>query len=114
RRPAQCRQAGGQAPQAAAAPAGVGGHARRRRCHRRNTGAGAVRGRPGAPPRRGVNDLSKPTPPESLPSGAAPCPAGGAPSLAIVVKGFPRLSETFIAQEIEGLEQRGLRALLVS
>ena len=29
--------------------------------------------------------------------------------LAIVVKGFPRLSETFIARELEALERRGLR-----
>jgi glycosyltransferase involved in cell wall biosynthesis len=28
--------------------------------------------------------------------------------LAVVVKGFPRLSETFVAQELLGLEQRGL------
>lgn len=31
-----------------------------------------------------------------------------APKLAIVVKGFPRLSETFIARELEALEKRGL------
>jgi len=30
------------------------------------------------------------------------------PSLAIVVKGYPRLSETFIARELDGLEKRGL------
>jgi glycosyltransferase involved in cell wall biosynthesis len=34
--------------------------------------------------------------------------------IAIVVKGYPRLSETFIAQEILGLEQRGLDLLIVS
>jgi glycosyltransferase involved in cell wall biosynthesis len=34
--------------------------------------------------------------------------------VAIVLKGYPRLSETFIAQEIEGLEQRGLQPILVS
>ncbi|MCW5745408.1 MAG: glycosyltransferase [Alphaproteobacteria bacterium] len=34
--------------------------------------------------------------------------------LAVVLKGYPRLSETFIAQEIEGLEHHGLRLLLVS
>lgn len=33
---------------------------------------------------------------------------------AIVVKGYPRLSETFIAQEIRGLEQRGLDIEIVS
>ena len=33
--------------------------------------------------------------------------ADDAPRLAIVVKGYPRLSETFIAQEMLGLEQRG-------
>src|SRR6516164_3690836 len=31
-----------------------------------------------------------------------------------VLKGYPRLSETFIAQEIAALEQRGLKILIVS
>jgi glycosyltransferase involved in cell wall biosynthesis len=35
-------------------------------------------------------------------------------SLAIIVKGYPRLSETFIAQEILALERLGLRLLIVS
>lgn len=34
--------------------------------------------------------------------------------IAVVVKGYPRLSETFIAQEIRGLEQRGLELVIVS
>ena len=34
--------------------------------------------------------------------------------VAIVLKGYPRLSETFIAQEIAALERRGLHALIVS
>ena len=34
--------------------------------------------------------------------------------IAVVVKGYPRLSETFIAQEILGLERRGLDVLIVS
>ena len=34
--------------------------------------------------------------------------------VAFVVKGYPRLSETFIAQEIVGLEQRGLKIRLFS
>jgi glycosyltransferase involved in cell wall biosynthesis len=39
----------------------------------------------------------------------------GAPSrIAVVVKGYPRLSETFIAQEILGLERRGLALTIVS
>ena len=38
--------------------------------------------------------------------------AGG--RVAFVVKGYPRLSETFIAQEILALEQRGLEILIVS
>ena len=33
---------------------------------------------------------------------------------AIVLKGYPRLSETFIAQEIRGLEQRGMEIEIVS
>lgn len=34
--------------------------------------------------------------------------------IAVVVKGYPRLSETFIAQEILGLEQRGIDILIVA
>ncbi|MBX3454159.1 glycosyltransferase family 4 protein [Ferrovibrio sp.] len=37
-----------------------------------------------------------------------------APAVAFVLKGYPRLSETFIAQEIEALERRGLDILIVS
>ncbi len=39
-------------------------------------------------------------------------PAGG--RVAFVLKGYPRLSETFIAQEILALERRGLDILIVS
>lgn len=35
-------------------------------------------------------------------------------TVAIVLKGYPRLSETFIAQEIHGLERRGLAMRIVS
>jgi glycosyltransferase involved in cell wall biosynthesis len=35
-------------------------------------------------------------------------------TVAVVLKGYPRLSETFIAQEIAGLERRGLRLHIVS
>ena len=35
--------------------------------------------------------------------------AGGRRRIAVVVKGYPRLSETFIAQEILALEERGIR-----
>ena len=41
-------------------------------------------------------------------------PSSGQPTIAVVMKGYPRLSETFIAQELHGLEQRGYRLLLVS
>lgn len=34
--------------------------------------------------------------------------------LAVIVKGYPRLSETFIAQEILGLQNRGIDQLIVS
>ena len=34
--------------------------------------------------------------------------------LAVVVKGYPRLSETFIAQEIRALERRGIELVIVS
>lgn len=41
--------------------------------------------------------------------------AGAGPGrVAFVLKGYPRLSETFIAQEIRALEQRGLDILIVS
>ena len=36
------------------------------------------------------------------------------PRLAILLKGYPRLSETFIAQEILALERAGLSLRLVS
>jgi glycosyltransferase involved in cell wall biosynthesis len=36
------------------------------------------------------------------------------PRIAVVVKGYPRLSETFIAQELLALERRGLGLLIVS
>ncbi|MEZ5648566.1 MAG: glycosyltransferase family 4 protein [Alphaproteobacteria bacterium] len=36
------------------------------------------------------------------------------PRLAIIVKGYPRLSETFIAQELAGLGARGLSYVIVS
>lgn len=34
--------------------------------------------------------------------------------IATIVKGYPRLSETFIAQELRGLEKRGIEQLIVS
>ena len=40
--------------------------------------------------------------------------AGARTTIAVVVKGYPRLSETFIAQELLGLERRGLTLLIVS
>jgi glycosyltransferase involved in cell wall biosynthesis len=46
----------------------------------------------------------------AAPKGSA-APKGRA---AVVLKGYPRLSETFIAQEIHALEQRGLDILIVS
>lgn len=44
---------------------------------------------------------------------ASPDVPGGA-EIAVVLKGYPRLSETFIAQEIRALEARGLRLRLYS
>jgi glycosyltransferase involved in cell wall biosynthesis len=35
-------------------------------------------------------------------------------TIAVLVKGYPRLSETFIAQELLGLQERGVRLLIVS
>jgi glycosyltransferase involved in cell wall biosynthesis len=45
---------------------------------------------------------------------AANLPALRARRVAFVLKGYPRLSETFIAQEIAALEQRGLDIVIVS
>lgn len=41
-------------------------------------------------------------------------PAGSPQRVAFVLKGYPRLSETFIAQEIHALERRGLEITIVS
>ena len=41
-------------------------------------------------------------------------PGSSAGRVAFVLKGYPRLSETFIAQEIAALERRGLEILIVS
>ncbi len=43
-----------------------------------------------------------------MPDGPDPAPSSGDAPLAIVVKGWPRLSETFIAREVLALERRGL------
>ncbi|WP_322096646.1 glycosyltransferase family 4 protein [Pelagibius sp.] len=43
---------------------------------------------------------------------SAPAPDGAV--LAVVLKGYPRLSETFIAQELLALQQRGFRLHLIS
>jgi len=37
-----------------------------------------------------------------------------APGFVFILKGYPRLSETFIAQEIRALEQRGIPIEIVS
>ena len=39
---------------------------------------------------------------------ASPSKSTAIPTVAVVVKGYPRLSETFIAQELLGLERRGV------
>src|SRR5882724_3992576 len=44
----------------------------------------------------------------------APSPSPVAGRVAFLLKGYPRLSETFIAQEILALERRGLGILIVS
>src|SRR5437762_14215921 len=44
----------------------------------------------------------------------APPPSPVASRVAFLLKGYPRLSETFIAQEILALERRGLEILIVS
>jgi len=46
----------------------------------------------------------------------APSPGAraGAPRIGVVLKGYPRLSETFIAQELAALERRGLALVLYS
>src|SRR6266478_6722296 len=44
----------------------------------------------------------------------APPPSPVAGRVAFLLKGYPRLSETFVAQEILALERRGLEILIVS
>ncbi|HEX9463173.1 MAG TPA: glycosyltransferase [Alphaproteobacteria bacterium] len=41
-------------------------------------------------------------------------PRRRSPAVAVILKGWPRLSETFIAQEVQALERRGLRLRLYS
>jgi hypothetical protein len=38
----------------------------------------------------------------------------GSQTIAVLVKGYPRLSETFIAQEIRSLERAGFRLRIIS
>jgi glycosyltransferase involved in cell wall biosynthesis len=45
---------------------------------------------------------------------SARTPARSAPRIAVVLKGYPRLSETFIAQELHALEARGFDLRLIS
>ncbi len=52
--------------------------------------------------------------PVDLPAPAAPDATGKSPCIAVVLKGYPRLSETFIAQELKALEEMGLRLRLIS
>lgn len=54
--------------------------------------------------------------PDSLPDRRPPERElmGPPPTVAVVLKGWPRLSETFIAQELRALEARGLRLRLYS
>ena len=49
----------------------------------------------------------------AMPTVAA-APARDAPKIAVVLKGYPRLSETFIAQELHALEARGFELRLIS
>src|SRR5579863_8388182 len=49
---------------------------------------------------------------ERMTASGSPPPAAG--RVGFVLKGYPRLSETFIAQEIRALEQRGLEIQIVS
>src|SRR5229473_8110735 len=51
-------------------------------------------------------------PAERVTGSRPPPPARG--RVAFVLKGYPRLSETFIAQEIRALEERGLDIQIVS
>ena len=41
-------------------------------------------------------------------------PQRAGPTVGVVLKGYPRLSETFIAQELLALQQRGFRLQLIS
>src|SRR5258708_11471224 len=56
---------------------------------------------------------TRPSRPLRQPAAAQRMTTGGG-RVAFVLKGYPRLSETFIAQEILALERRGLDILIVS
>src|SRR6186713_63499 len=51
---------------------------------------------------------------EAVSSRILPPAAHPAKTIAVVLKGYPRLSETFIAQELLALERRGLKLALYS
>src|SRR3954447_19108672 len=51
---------------------------------------------------------------DSEPVAASPRPAHAAGAIGVVLKGYPRLSETFIAQELLALEHRGVSLALYS
>jgi len=60
-------------------------------------------------PRRPAPAPTQPAPRTQAPHQQAPRQPSAAPPIAVVLKGYPRLSETFIAQELLALEERGLR-----
>lgn len=53
-------------------------------------------------------------PPVGSKSGFNEASGAASQTIAVVLKGYPRLSETFIAQEIRGLEERGLSLRIIS
>jgi glycosyltransferase involved in cell wall biosynthesis len=72
-----------------------------------------VAGRAGGP-RGGPGGGRAPAPDGTEGPARGPAGAGAGPEIAVVVKGYPRISETFIAQELRALEARGLRLAIVS
>ena len=79
-----------------------------------------VAGRRTAPsrdPRPGARRPARPQPASRLippPAAARMRPSTAPPLVAVVVKGYPRVSETFIAHELAALERRGLSLHIVS
>src|SRR5262249_44840133 len=77
------------------------------------TGSGSSTPRWRAGARNGRRAAGPSSDPRGIPSGPELISVSS-PALVVVVKGYPRVSETFVAQELAALERRGIALRIVS